>query len=119
MESSDPTDSQDTAGRECGAATVRKARQKPATTCGKAVLEQNLPSTPWTHMALRGFWGRAVGGQEGSSARQVMGWPLAKQGHFSSPRDLPVCMEAWKERTSLISPQNKRMHQAEHLHPAS
>lgn len=98
---------------------VRKARQKPAETCGQAVLEQNLLSTPCTRVALRGFWGGAVGGQEGNSARQVMGWPLAKQGHFSSPRDLPVCMEAWKVRKSLISSQNRRMPQAELLHPAS
>lgn len=67
---------------------VRKARQKRAETCGKAVLEQNLPSTPCIHVAQRGFWGGAVGEQEDKSARLVTGWPLANEGHFSSPRDL-------------------------------
>lgn len=46
-------------------------------------------------------------------------WPLAKQGHISSSRDLSVCMGARKVWKSLISPQSKRMLQAEQLYPAS
>lgn len=81
---------QDPAERERGAAKVRKATQKPAETCGQVVLEQKLPSTPCTHVALRCFWGGTVGGQEGDSTGQIMGWPLAEQVDFTKPQRSPI-----------------------------
>ena len=69
---------------------MRKPTQKPAETCGQVVLEQNLPSTPRTRVALRCFWGGAVGGQEGGSAGQITGWPLAKQVDFMKTQRCPI-----------------------------
>jgi len=77
---------QDPAESEHGAVELRKAMQKPAETCKWVVLEQNLCSTPHTCVALRCFWGGAVGGREGDSTGQIMGWPLAKQVDFTKPQ---------------------------------
>lgn len=36
------------------------------------------------------FWGGAVEGQEGDSAGQIMGWPLAKQVDFTKSQRSPI-----------------------------